>query len=162
MSIDVNQLKNFVVMPALTALGMNSPAAVNLILGTAAQETNMGSFIVQQGIGDKGGLGIYQMEQRTYNDIWDNFINNNIAIKAKIKLYLGYEGRPLATRMISDFALSTIMCRLFYYIISKPLPDANNIQELGKFYKTYFNTDMGKATVEQFVENYHRFVLQDI
>lgn len=157
MSIDVNQLRDYVIVPALTAVGMWSPAAVKLLLATSAQETNLGSFIVQSNIGLRGGLGIYQLEKNAFQDIWDRTVDKNIALKSKIKLYCGYEGRPFAERIITDLALATIMTRLFYYQINSPLPNVEDIEGMARYWKKWYNTEYGSGTIEQFIENYNRY-----
>jgi hypothetical protein len=157
--MNVRQLKDVIITPALTALGLYSPSAANLLLGTAAQESAMGKFIVQQGIGFRGGIGIYQMEKLTYNDIWDRMVKDNVSIRVKMRLYLGYEGRPAPERMASDLLLSTMMARLFYYSINRPLPDAQDIPAMAAYYKKWFNTSKGAATEQQFIDNYNRYVL---
>jgi hypothetical protein len=137
---------------------MNSLGAVNLLLGTAAQETNMGEFLLQRSIGIRGGIGLYQMQQSAYDQLWDNVISKNVALRAKLRLMLGYEGRPMASRMASDLFLATAMARLYYYVIKVPLPDSNDIEGMASFYKKWWNTPSGKATEEQFIENYKRYV----
>ena len=154
--MDCRQLKEFVIVPALTALGMFNPNAVNLLLGTAAQESNLGHYIVQQGIGFKGGIGIYQMEALTYNNIWDRQIENNIALKAKIRLLLGYAGRPEVNRMATDLLLATVMCRLYYYAVPKPLPQ--DLPSMAAFWKLHYNTVLGAGTEEEFIENYNKYI----
>lgn len=157
--MDVKQLKDLVIVPSLYAIQMYSPAAVSLILGTCAQESAMGTYLCQLGIGLRGGLGIYQMEQRTYLDIWDKVIEANKVLKARMILYLGYKSRPSANRLITDLGLATIMCRLHYSRFSEPIPKDGDILGLAEYYKKWYNTQNGSATVEQFMENYRRYVL---
>lgn len=156
--MDCGQLKEIVIVPALTALNLYSPSAVNLLLGTAAQETQLGHYIVQQGIGFKGGISIYQIEKLAYNQIWDKQINTNIALKSRMKLLLGYDSRPPAERMASDLLLATVMCRLYYYAVPKELPAFDDVPAMATFYKKYFNTLLGKATEQEFIDNYKRYV----
>lgn len=157
--MDCRQLKEIIIVPTLTALAMYSPSAVNLLLGTCAQESQLGHYLVQQGIAFKGGIGIFQMQVPTYNNIWDKQIAINAPIRARIKLLLGYENRPPAERMATDLVLATIMARLLYYGISLPLPAADDIKGLAAFYKRWFNTYSGKATEQEFIENYQKYVL---
>ena len=162
MAIDVNQLRDFIIVPALTAIGMWSPSAVNLLLGTAALETNLGTYLVQKDIGIRGGLGIYQCESKTYNDIWDNYVLNSIPLRAKIKTYCGYDSKPFPVRLITDLSLATIITRLYYFRIKAPLPAANDTAGLAEYWKKWYNTEMGSGTVEQFIENYNRYIIQNI
>jgi hypothetical protein len=160
MTINCSQLKTVIVEPALNCIGLFSDAAVNLLLGTTAQETLMGRYIVQTDIAPfDGGIGIYQMQQKTYDYIWDRRIEASVAMKAKIKLYLGYDGKPMAARMASDLALATIMARLYYANNLEMLPEANDLKGLARYYKIYWNTMSGSATEDQFIANYKEYVI---
>lgn len=159
MGINPKQLEEIVINPALIALGMNSPAATKLMLGTAAQESHLGSYIVQMGIGFKGGIGIYQMQQGAYNELWENVIDKNVALKAKIRLLLGYDGKPPATRLATDMMLATVMTRLYYWVIKKPLPEADDIAGQAAYWKKWYNTPHGRGTEQEYVDNYNRYVL---
>jgi len=51
------------------------------------------------------------------------------------------------------------MCRMHYYRKSEPLPESDDVRALGEYWKKHYNTVKGKGTVDEFVENYKRFVL---
>lgn len=160
MGIDVTQLENVIIRPSLAAIGLLSDDAVQLMLLTAANESNLGEFLLQKGIGFGGGIGIYQMQSMTYNMLWDQVISGNSALRAKIRLFLGYEGKPVAQRLVSDLNLASILTRLFYFNIKDPLPKANNIPAMAFYYKRWYNTLLGKATVEEAEANYRRLCLR--
>ena len=162
MSINVIQFRDYIIKPALSAIGLQSDSAVNLLLGTAAQESHMGSYIVQMGLGYSGGIGIYQMEAGAYHNVWDNHIAPNVALIAKIRLFLGYNGKPNPQRMASDLSLASIMCRFYYYAIKKPLPESDNLKDLAEYWKKYYNTALGKGTIEQFMGNYEKYIGKNI
>ncbi|KAF0118141.1 MAG: hypothetical protein FD149_866 [Rhodospirillaceae bacterium] len=61
-----------VIRPTLLHLGLHSPAAEALLLGTAIQESRLGTYLRQTGGGP--ALGVYQMEPATHEDIWTNFL----------------------------------------------------------------------------------------
>ena len=54
----------------LKELNLHSDNAVNLLMGTAAQESHLGKYRKQ--IGGGPALGIFQMEPATFNDIVNN------------------------------------------------------------------------------------------
>jgi len=177
--IDINQLKYFVITQVLDYLELNYPAAVNLILGTAAQESHCGSYIKQIGFNKvltAGGLGIYQMELATAKDILINCLSYKKDLFKKISsLYFGgsldcflngsdtKEDRDLlACNLIGNLYFSTAMCRIHYLRVKEVLPDdAKNINRLGCYWKKYYNTELGKGTVEEFVSNYKRYILNE-
>lgn len=149
--MNARQLQDVIIVPALRALGFYSPSALNLMLGTAAQESKLGHYLAQL----KGpAIGLYQMEPITYLDIWHRYIQNSPAMRAKIRLMLGYEIMPNAQRMASDLILATIMARLKYLDAPEALPAANDIQGLGLYWKKYYNSALGAGTAEQFVSSF--------
>ncbi len=157
--MNARQVRDLIISPCLIALGLYSPSAVQLLIGTCSQESQMGKYIAQQGIGLKGGIGIYQMQKNAFDDIWQRVILPNVALRAKLRLFLGYEGKPSAERMVSDIALSTAMARLYYYAIPSALPDANDIPALAAFWKKFYNTPSGGGTEQEFIDNYKKYVI---
>ncbi len=159
MTINSIQLKEIIIKPALNAIGLCSDSSINLLLGTAAQETNLGRYLVQTNIDPYlGGIGLYQMEAKTYEYIWEKHVNRSIHMRAKVRLYLGYEGRPMAARMASDMGLATIMARLNYANVLERLPDAKDVKALARYWKIYWNTMAGKGTEDQFIDHYKEFI----
>lgn len=158
MGINCQQLRDVVIKPALSSLGMCTDNAVYLLLLTAAQETKLGHYLVQTNIGFNGGIGIYQMEGNTYHTIWDNMVAPFPAMRGKMKLYTGYDGKPSPSRMATDLTLATIMARLFYYRVRESLPSCKDVPAMAAYWKKYWNTELGKGTVEQAVKNYDMFV----
>ena len=73
-------------------------------------------------------------------------------------IHLGYTGKPQPARMATDLALATIMCRLYYSRIKEPLPRAGDLPAMAAYYKRYYNTPKGKATEQQFIDNYTELV----
>ena len=79
MTTRADHFKDFVVVPTLDYLAsetgnnrINSPAAVQLILGTFAHESKLLHYLRQHPTGPaRGGL---QMEGATYNSLWANYL----------------------------------------------------------------------------------------
>ena len=69
--MDSNQLKNLIIIPVLEKANLYSKSAVNLLLGTAAVESQLGHYIEQVPSGI--AKGIYQCEMSTHYDIFKNF-----------------------------------------------------------------------------------------
>jgi hypothetical protein len=157
--INCGQLRDLIIVPSLSAIGLLSQDAVQLLLMTAATESNLGEYVRQQGmIMNNGAFGIYQTEKRTYDGIYDTLITGNVAMKAKLQLYLGYVGKPQVQRLMSDLALATIITRLFYYNINQPLPSKDDVLGMAKYYKAFYNTILGSNTEEKAIADYQRLV----
>jgi hypothetical protein len=148
MALDCSQLKNEIIIPALDAIHLNSDEAVNLLLGTAAQESGFGTYVKQKcGV----ALGIFQMEPATYKDTYTWFDKTSFR-------YLGYSEWPSADRMVSDMSLAAIMCRLKYYRMADPLPKYTDVDGMASYWKKFYNTPLGGGQISQFIANYQRYV----
>lgn len=153
--MDATQLREYVVRPALKAIDKWSKAAENLVMGTAAQESNL-KYIHQLGNGP--AVGLFQMEPATYKDIWANYLEYRLELTDKILSAIESEVTPVSGRMVWDLRLSAIMCRVHYMRVPKPLPDENDVWEMARYWKTFYNSELGKGTVEEFVRNYQRVI----
>ncbi len=153
--MESKQLLAEVIEPTLTFLGMDSPAARNLLLGTAAQESHMGRWIRQI----KGpALGIFQMEPATHDDIWENYLSYRPSLVAKIEQLL-CPGFSKVEQLKWNLAYAVAMARIHYRRVPKPLPEADDYELLGMYWKEHYNTFEGKGTLLEFNHNYERFVL---
>jgi len=116
-------------------------SAVNLLLGTAAQESKFGTYIRQI---NGPALGIFQMEKPTFD-----WLKNIYGSKYPIGEFDELE---------YNLKLAILLARLRYRIVKEPLPDANNEEGLARYWKKYYNTPLGKGTIEQFINNYKKYV----
>jgi len=152
MGVDLNQLKTEIIEPTLRKLEMYSPQAVNLLLGTAAQESAFGKYYRQKGSGP--ALGIYQIEPDTHDSIVDNFIAYRIELIGKIQ-DMGYADFD-AARLKYDVQYATIFARLKYWPIPYAIP--NDVSGLADYWKTHYNTINGRGKESEFIDNYHKYV----
>lgn len=154
--INPTHLKELVIEPVLLQLDKHSESATNLILGTAIVESNCGLFLKQL----EGGpaRGIYQMEPKTHEDIWVNYLNVNHDIIQKVKFYClnvsmnDYD--LLFTLLPGNLYYATAMCRLHYSRFKEPLPESDDIEGLAYYWKKYYNTEDGAGTAQKFIDNW--------
>lgn len=157
--INPKQLRELVVRPTLIKiLPVNMDAATELLMGTCAQESDGGTYIAQLG---GPALGIWQMEPFTHDDIWKSFLTPKPTLRDKIDSLIGslpYEGDkfPLATNMIGNLYYACAMARMLYYRVPAPLPAQGDYAAQARYYKQYYNTPAGAATVEQYLGNWNR------
>ena len=78
--LDVVQLRREVLRPTLRYLELWSPAAENLVIGTAAHESGGCRYLTQIG---GPALGLYQIEPATHDDLWTNFLAYRVELRAK-------------------------------------------------------------------------------
>lgn len=124
-----------------------SDSAVNLLLGTAAQESKFGTYLTQV----KGpALGAFQMEYATYKWLQDKYGDEYKTIKFRAFEALEY-----------DLRLAIIMARLRYKVVPKAFPESDDLRGLANYWKDSFNTVMGAGTIEQFMDNYRLYVSKE-
>jgi len=157
MSFDKIQFERLIIN-VIDRINMSSNTAVNLLLGTAAQESNFGTYLRQ--LGDGPARGVFQMEPDTEMDIWKNYLSYRPGLIKTIQTVVGVSNSTMTSilHLEGNLIYQIIMARLHYRRVKEPLPDVNDIKGLANYWKKYYNTALGKGTVEEFVKNYHKYV----
>ena len=158
MSINLQQLNDYIVTPTLKELGYYSLSARNLLLGTAAQESQLGTYIHQI---NGNALGIYEMKPKTHKDIWENYLNYNPKLSEQI-IKMIIDKTVFAYEMMFNLKYATAMCRIHYLRVPEKLPAHDNIYQLARYWKQYYNTLEGKGWAQQFIDNYKMFEIDKL
>ena len=152
--LDINQFKDLIITPALEDLKLLSIEAIELLIFTCAVESKGGTFVKQV----KGSaLGIYQMEPRTYNDIWVNYLTHKLPLRLQMIHNFDCNNIPSEDRMIYDLRYATAMARIHYARVQEPLPNAKDLKAIWNYYKLHYNTLEGKNNYHDSVVLYQKF-----
>ncbi len=146
------QFLDEVIKPTLDELGMGGAAAEELLLGTAIQESDL---VHRRQLSGGPGLGLYQMEPRTHNDIWANFLKYDPALAENISAFLT-SGNKLWNLQHND-AYATAMARMQYLRVTDGLPAAGNLTGQANYWKTHYNTIKGGGTESQYVRKWEYY-----
>ena len=149
MAIRRVDLRRYVIRPALSPHGLWSEAAEELLLLTAAKESKLGYYLKQ--LGDGPGLGLWQVEAETFNWLRDGV--SFIGFKNPLK------GRH-ESELIYDLRLGAVTARLRYFVDPNPLPAADDVESLAKYWKRVYNTSAGKGKWEEAVQAYQYYVVE--
>ena len=169
------QFARHIVAPALRHMGLYSPAAVRLLLGTALHESG-GLLLVDQwtGPGDETlgpAIGLYQVEPATHDDVWRNVLFADpdggpvdpppapSARRAQLVSRLRgltLSALPRHERLLCPF-YATAIARLVYWRRPEPLPDVADLEGLAAYYKAHFNSHLGASTPEKWLADFRRF-----
>ncbi|MDP2548897.1 hypothetical protein [Oceanobacter sp. 4_MG-2023] len=148
MSIDVRQIALAVrgtIEQALTRYNLpDTEAAVRLLIMIAAHESGAFMYVRQ-----KGGpaLGMFQMEPPTYQYCCD-YLKRSGRFKALPRQYS-------AARLVTDSVLAAGFARVYLYSHPEPLPDADDLQGLANYAKKYWNSELGAATPDDYLNAYN-------
>lgn len=160
-----DDLREEVIRPALRALAeydqrMNTEAAVELLMGTAARESLLGYYLTQIGDHPSEGLGIFSMELSTSDSLWEHYL----AFRPELASIV----RDLATKnafdspenrrqeLISNHLYAAAMVRIKYWKVPEAMPE--NLRDRAYYWKKYYNTHLGKGTVDGFIMAYKKYV----
>lgn len=136
----------------LRDIDMYSESAVELLMLTAAVESNLGEYIKQKGGGP--ALGIFQMEPDTEDDIWFSYLYYR---DAKQRIVEKYDSAG-EFDLWANLGYQIVLCRFHYYRVPEPLPAADDIRGLAFYWKRYYNTRKGKGTVKKAIAKYEKYV----
>ena len=160
MGINAKDLIIKVITPALTAVKMCSDEAVQLLAGTAAQESGMGTYLTQL---EGPALGIFQIEPGTHKDIHENFLRYRPQDRALILDSCQMGPLPVTTMpddacLIYNLYYATIMCRIIYLRSKISLPQFGDIEGQASCWKGNYNSQSGKGDTAAYMINYERFL----
>lgn len=159
MAIATKELMNGVIKPALLGVGLYSEAAMQLLAGTAAIESQFGTYLRQYG---GPALGIWQMEPDTHKDIYKNFLNYRPKFKAMITSLCNIpdygDQTPPDALLLQNLFYACIMARVKYMRVKDDLPAFGDIAAQANYWKTYYNTQSGKGDTVAYQIAFERFV----
>lgn len=151
--LDVDQFRKMVVRPTLMHLGLFSPTAENLLIGTALQESRL-KYLKQLGGGP--AIGLFQIEPKTHDDLWNSYLRYHPALREKVKSLMVPGLDPLI-QLATNLTYATAIARLLYFRKQEPLPaNPNDVESMALYWKKHYNTPLGAGTVQEFVDNYSR------
>lgn len=153
MSINAKQLRELVIRPTLKFIGHYSQAAEELLMGTAAVESNLGEYLHQ--IGGGPALGIFQMEPATHDDIWKHYLQYAASLSGAVTMLTP---KREAKQLIGNLYYAAAMARVHYLRDPHLLPPADDVEAQARYWKRVYNTRLGRGTEAHYIEAYNRLV----
>lgn len=146
---------DLVIRPTLADLAkadprLNSPAAERLLLGTAVYESNL-RYMRQRGGPAKS---LFQIEPRTFADVWQWIVMQRSTITVSVQ-QLCFSGSSSLDQYAGNQHLACAIARLIYWRIPYPLPAADDVIGLSRYYKSHYNTALGAGSPERWVFAYN-------
>jgi hypothetical protein len=149
--LDPEQLVIHVIRPTLQYIDLWSPAAGVLVLGTGLTESKL-RYVDQIDQANKPGpaYGLWQCEERTHADYWDNFLRFQNGLREKCIALVSRRSAlfPPVGELVFNLAYAAAMCRVHYRRVKAPLPDRHDALSMAEYWKHYYNGP-GKGTVQK-------------
>lgn len=160
MAIHKNHIRGLI-RTHLQMVGLHTGELEELLMGTCAQESDLGTYLKQLGGGP--ALGIFQMEPPTYNDIMQIVMPVlPLKVRQQLRNHYGIDTfrTPPPERMVYDLGFAAIMAALQYwrYRNIRKIPDSHDIVGQAHYWKDYYNTSRGRGTVQEYIKNYYKYV----
>jgi len=149
-----NDLRNLIrdILYATDIIKYEDEREVELLLLTAAVESNLGEFIEQKGGGP--ARGIFQMEKNTEDDIWKSYLKYKEYLALVVTDYMC----NFDDEMRWNLAYQILMCRVHYLRVKEAIPKADDIDGLANYWKKYYNSYLGKGDVSKAIYKYNKYV----
>jgi hypothetical protein len=155
--MNANQLRQYIVRPALVQVNLWSEAAEDLLLGTIATESDMGRYVAQVGGGP--ALGITQVEPATHIDCWQNWLDYRPTLAAAVLTLVPpiYRISDESSTPVDHMALAACpqyavaIARVKYYRAPAPLPQAGDWPGMEAYHKKWYNTALGATKQGEFI-----------
>lgn len=122
--------------------------AMYLMMATAMMESKL-THLKQ--LPEGPAIGLFQIEPATYFDVIRYLVEVNRYHGDKVLHYLNRGSFPADPLFLaSDLALSVLIARYKYWMITEPIPSYKDTPGQAAYYKRYYNTAEGAASIESF------------
>lgn len=153
------QFLKHVIRPTLDHLAVAEPrlgseASARLLLGTAISESNLAA-LVQHGGGP--ALSMFQIEPATFDDIYERYL------RARPRFLIAVQDLRLPAltameQLPGNPFFACAIARMKFWMAPAPLPDADDIDALGRYWKRHYNTAGGAGTASHWAYLYRQHV----
>lgn len=160
LGLNLHHLRTLIIRPVLDHIRLYSLAAEQLLVGTALQESRA-HYLHQLGKGP--AVGIFQMEPATHDDIWRNYLAYHHGLATLVRqLELPQWYDDDAREMAGNLYYAAAMARIHYRRVKAALPAAGDALTMARYWKRWYNTPLGRGTVEEALPHFEAACRQDL
>ena len=154
--MDSQQLRDLIrrVLKQANLIKYEDEREIELLMLTAAVESNLGQYIRQKGGGP--ALGIFQMEPETEEDLCRNYIDYRPELGCLVEDWTGSVFRE--DELEWNLAYQILMARIHYLRKPEKIPAADDVEGLAIYWKNHYNSYLGKGTVIKAIKKYNKYV----
>lgn len=149
-NVSPNDFQSKVLNPDLMKLNIYSPAASNLLLGTAIQESLLGKL----------SKNVFQITLSTAEDINSTYLVKHPDLRNAVNYFYDPQ-RPLSWNLSNNVNYEVAIASIVYLRANRPLPNATDPEALGLFWKKNYNTYFGKGTAREYALNLETYLSKD-
>lgn len=155
MGINPADFRQLIVRPTLQQLGQWTPSLENLLIGTAAQASGLGSQL-----NSARGYGIYQVDAQLHQSVWDCFLAFDADLASAVRGLASQRAflcQP-HVELTTNLSYATAIAWGIYAYRDADIPqDAANIDSLARCWHQHFCRD-DTLTSRHFVTTYQQLM----
>lgn len=148
-------LRDYVIRETLEYLGDLSSSAINLLLGTAAQESHLGKNM-------KSGrlFGLYQISPTSHRAVWDKYLIHEPEMASQVRGLAGQHSflKDPNNELIGNMKYATAIAWAMYKRHTSDLPDADDVKGLAECWYKYYPHHGIDYSSRNFVVSYYQLV----
>jgi hypothetical protein len=149
--VNLRQIRDHIIEPALQRMGLYSPEAADLVLFTGLQESGY-KYLKQLGTGP--ALSFWQVEPYTANDIFETYLKFRDELEDAVESFM-FDG-TLEENLIGSLPFAVAMCRIKYRRSPMPLPSVGNGPGMAHIWKQAYNTPQGAGREIEFINQWEK------
>lgn len=144
-------IRDLIVRPTLKHLGMHSEASERLVWITGIAESRY--LYVKQVRGP--ALSWWQIEPKTSDWLWFDYLQRRSDLKDRVEDFAA--PHPITGQLTWNAALACALCRVRYWTVPEKLPDAEDADGMGAYWKDHYNSAGGAGDPEKFAALYRQY-----
>ena len=152
--INAHCLKNQVIEPTLNYLNDLNMSTVDLLLGTAAIESNLSPL--NELDSDTKGFGLFNISAQSHTDIWDKYLAFDPDLASKIRGLASQRSFLINPHieLSTNLAYATAIAWCIYKHSSVSIKAKESIKNLSLLWNTYYRQSGSKYTSRDFCLRY--------
>lgn len=128
---------------------------IKLLMGTVAAESYFGRVCESEV--NAADFGIFQINIYNEQDIWDNYLEYNPALKSKVEeVYI--EGWSKKDNLRWNLSYQIVCAYLTYQRKGAIFPVNDDVWTLSYHWKSAYNTSLGKGSTQKFYDAYNYYI----
>lgn len=148
---------DFVIRPVLSRLAdveprMQGPSSERLLLGTAIAESRLTLMVQTRG----PALSFFQIEPATVRWLTLDWLASRERLREAVTAFC-FHGLSIEDQLAGNQHLACALARLRYWVADAPLPAADDIDALGRYWKAHYNTRAGKGRADEWARMFRAY-----
>lgn len=172
--IDPKILETKFIRPALKHIAqfddrLYNEVIIDLLMGTAAQESNLGTYLTQI---HGPAITVFQIEPQTHESIWQHYLSKpskrklsrlmaDLAPQESVKWADGIVGGvviAIEPWALYDMRYASAFARLVYWPKTEPLPAKGDIEGYAKYWDRHYNANPDKGFPSEFINKWKMYL----